>query len=79
MYSMVFAGAVRPSNLIPELNPYDSGKPQELKSKMTLGDNFDLHHVPDKFASMRGLKGYDPQTGTAIVLPKAEHRQIPPP
>ncbi len=66
------------SNKVPELSPYDSGKAQELKSKMISGDNLDMHHVPDKYASMQGMKGYDPQVGTAIVLPKVEHRQIPP-
>jgi hypothetical protein len=66
------------SNKFPDLSPYDSGEAQELKSKMISGDNLDMHHVPDKYASMQGMKGYDPRTGPAIVLPKVEHRQIPP-
>lgn len=66
------------SNKVPELSPYDSGEAQELKSKMVSGDNLDIHHIPDKYASMQGMKGYDPRTGSAIVLPKVEHRQIPP-
>jgi len=67
-----------PSHRVPGLSAYDSGEARELKGKMVLGDNLDLHHVPDKYSSIQEIEGYDPRTGSAIVLPKLEHRQIPP-
>lgn len=66
------------SGNISQLSPYDSGKTEELRSKMISGDDLDIHHVPDKYSSMQNIKGYDPQKASAIVLPKLEHRQIPP-
>jgi len=62
----------------PQIKPYDSGEAQELKSKMKASDDLDIHHVPDKYLSVQKVDGYDPKTGPAMVLPKREHRQIPP-
>jgi hypothetical protein len=66
------------SDANPQIRPYDSGEARELKSKMKAGDDLDIHHVPDKYSSLRTIEGYDPNTGPAMVLPKHEHRQIPP-
>jgi hypothetical protein len=78
LFNRLCSEAPQISSKVPELSPYESGEAQELKPKMILGDNMDMHHVPDKYASIQLSKGYDPRTGLAIVLPKVEHRQIPP-
>jgi hypothetical protein len=70
--------SVQTSGKNPLINPYDSGKAQELKAKMKSGDDLDIHHVPDKYSSVRSIDGYDPKTGPAMAVPKLEHRQIPP-
>lgn len=59
------------------INPYDQDEAGRLKAKLKSGDNLDLHHVPDKYASMETIEGYDPNRATAVALPKAEHRQMP--
>jgi hypothetical protein len=69
---------VIPAEMNPQNKPYDSGEAQTLKSKMKSFDNLDLHHVPDKYLSLQNIEGYDPKTGSAMMLPKLEHRQIPP-
>jgi hypothetical protein len=66
------------SDAKPQIRPYDSGEAQELKSKMKTRDELDIHHVPDKYSSLRSIDGYDPNTAPAMALPKHEHRQIPP-
>lgn len=71
--------SIRRSGANPEIKPYDSGPAQELKSRMKAGDDLDIHHVPDKYSSVRSIEGYDPKTASALVLPKLEHRQILPP
>jgi len=59
-------------------NPYDQDEAGRLKAKLKSGDNLDLHHVPDKHASIETISGYDPNRAPAVALPKAEHRQMPP-
>lgn len=61
------------------VSSYDSGEAKQLKSKLKSRDEFDIHHIPDKYQCIRSVKGYDPQVGPAVILPKAEHRQMPPP
>jgi hypothetical protein len=69
-------GANTASRQEDQISPYDSDKAQRLRSKMVIGDDLDLHHVPDKFASLHCVNGYDPQTAPAIALPKSEHRRV---
>jgi hypothetical protein len=61
-----------------ETSPYDLGSAADLRSKLKSGDGLDVHHVPDKYASLQTVENYDSARGPAVVLPKSEHRQIEP-
>jgi hypothetical protein len=60
----------------PELAPGDSGEASQLKGRLRLGDEMDIHHVPDKHISIGTVRGYEPETAPAIALRKHEHRKI---
>lgn len=66
------------SGASPKVKAYDSGEAQQLRSRLNSADELDIHHVPDKYQSLRSNRDYDPKTASAIALPKLEHREIPP-
>ena len=68
---------VQASTSSSEINAYDSGEACQLLSKIKVGDGLDVHHVPDKHASVQTVQNYSSDTGPAIVLPKPKHRKIP--
>lgn len=61
-----------------EVAPYESSSAADLKSALKSADEFDIHHIPDKYSSLQRVKDYDPNVAPAIAVPKAEHRQIRP-
>jgi hypothetical protein len=60
-----------------DVNPYESDTAKILKSKLKSGDELDIHHVPDKYSSIKTIENYDSNNASAIVLPKPEHRRVP--
>lgn len=42
-----------------------------------VGDNMDIHHVPQKHPASQVVEGYDPSKAPSIVVPAKEHRKIP--
>jgi hypothetical protein len=60
------------------LRPFEVGPADDLKARAKLGDGVDIHHVPQKYPSMKNIKNYDPETAPAIALPKHQHRKMPP-
>jgi hypothetical protein len=59
-----------------DLKTYEVDAFESLMDRARIGDGLDIHHVPDKTASMRAIKDYDPATAPAIVLSKGEHRKV---
>ena len=57
--------------------PYDVGSANDLKGNSATGGNLDVHHVPQQQPAGQIVDGYDGKTGSAIALPKGEHRAIP--
>ena len=62
----------------PEISPYDTDEAADLKSRLKIGDELDIHHVPDKHLASQTIENYDPNSAPAIAIPKPEHRQISP-
>lgn len=60
------------------LRPYDVGPASELLGKSVPGDGLEIHHVPQKHFASLNITGYNSDSGTAIALPKADHRRMPP-
>ena len=58
------------------LQPYDVDTFSALMEKSRVGDGLDLHHVPEKTASVQILENYVPESAPAIALPKGEHRKL---
>lgn len=78
VYNRLCAEKVRHEKTEPIISAYESGRAQDLISKLKPGDNLDIHHVPDKYSSLQTIEGYDPKSGSAIAIPKNEHHHIPP-
>jgi len=56
---------------------YDVGTFGDLRRRSTVGDNLDIHHVPQRHPAGQAIDGYDPATGPSIAVPSNEHRRIP--
>jgi len=59
------------------VEPYQVGRANELKARSEIGDQLDIHHVPQGSAARQVIPGYDYPTAPAIALPEAEHAAIP--
>jgi hypothetical protein len=59
------------------LQKYEVGTFKELKSRSTVGDDLDIHHVPQTQPARQVVDGYDRTNAPSIALPKAEHEVIP--
>ena len=57
--------------------PYEVGNYDDLVAKSDKGDGLEIHHLPQKHPASQVIPGYDPDTGSAIALPRGEHRAIP--
>ncbi|MDY7223745.1 T7SS effector LXG polymorphic toxin [Halalkalibacterium halodurans] len=66
-----FSGAAR------GVQAYEVGTYNVLKNRSLPGDGLEIHHVTQKHPSNQVVNGYREYTGPSIVLPKAEHREIP--
>ena len=58
--------------------PYDTGTANGLRGNSEVGDNLDIHHVPQSQPASQTVEGYDKGTAPAIALPKGEHQAISP-
>ncbi|MGC8787636.1 MAG: polymorphic toxin-type HINT domain-containing protein [Anaerolineae bacterium] len=59
------------------VKPYDVGPIHDLKARSNIGDNLDLHHVPQSHPASQIIPGYTPSTAPAIALPERLHENIP--
>lgn len=63
-----------PGNFV---KPYEVGNYDDLKARSKPFDDLDIHHVPQAHPAGQVIEDYDPQTGTAIAVPRGEHQRIP--
>jgi hypothetical protein len=56
---------------------YEVGKYKDLKNKSEVGDELDLHHVPQQNPAKQVVKNYNKNDAPSIALPKKEHAAIP--
>lgn len=65
------------SGTVKGVQSYEVGTYNVLKNRSLPGDGLEIHHVTQKHPSNQVVNGYREYTGPSIVLPKAEHREIP--
>jgi hypothetical protein len=56
---------------------YDVGSYKELKSRSVVGDQIEIHHVPQAHPAGQVVPGYDYVDAPSIALPTEEHGTIP--
>jgi hypothetical protein len=59
------------------VEPYDVGTYNELKARSVVGDQLDIHHVPQQQPAGQVIPGYSAGDAPAIALPAEEHGLIP--
>jgi RHS repeat-associated protein len=59
------------------VEPYEVGTFSDLKSRSSVGDQLDIHHVGQQNPMRQTVSDYDPNTAPSIALPEAEHQAIP--
>jgi hypothetical protein len=59
-----------------QCGPYEVGLYKDLIAK-SVGDDLEIHHLPQSKPASQVIPNYKHTTGTAIALPTKEHRSIP--
>jgi hypothetical protein len=59
------------------VGPYDVGTYGELLGRSEVGDQLDIHHVPQGRPASQVVPGYSYADAPAIALPAEEHDLIP--
>lgn len=65
------------SDLKKGLKKYEVGDFDDLQKRSEVGDDLDLHHVPQKHPAAQKIENYDSKKGPAIAIPKKIHKSIP--
>lgn len=76
IFNRLCAEPAFPSVRNPAMTAGDVGDAVQIKGKLRVGDEMDLHHLPDKYASIATISGYDQKTAPAVALLKPEHRKM---
>jgi len=56
---------------------YDVGPADFLRKSSQVGDQLDVHHIPQSNPAMQAVNGYTPKHAPAITIPDIEHRMVP--
>jgi RHS repeat-associated protein len=59
------------------VRPYEVGKYSDLVQRSSVGDQLDIHHVPQGSPAGQVIPGYSYANAPSIALPAAEHGLIP--
>jgi hypothetical protein len=65
-----------PGNWGKKVVKYEVGIFKNLK-KRSKGDDFDIHHAPQKHPANQTVPGYDKNSAPSIAIPSNEHSRIP--